>query len=108
MATFAPRLKRRTVFQFILITVCVLGVGIALLAVFVYFQAVNRFEVRRIALPTRVFADTFLLRSGAFVGSTGLEDRLGRLGYRKRKHLQQPGEFADGEDGGLAIYLRGF
>src|SRR5687768_16929421 len=107
MARFAPRLQRRTVFRIILISVIVIVSLVALLATYGYFMAVNRFEVRRVALPTRVFADMFPLRPGVAIGAGALEEKLLRLGYRERKNLQQAGDYTSGGDG-IQIHLRGF
>ena len=107
MATFAPRLQRGTVFRILLISVIVVIVVVAALATYSYFMAVNRFEVRRVALPTRVFADMFPLRPGVAISAEDLAEKLQRLGYRERKNIQQAGDYTSGDEG-MEIHLRGF
>ena len=58
MPNFAPRLPRRgTVFRIISITVVTLLVVFVVLTAYVYKQSVGKFELRRLSLPTRIFAD---------------------------------------------------
>ncbi|HEY8849632.1 MAG TPA: hypothetical protein VIO12_10090, partial [Thermoanaerobaculia bacterium] len=94
MATFTPRLpRRRTVFQVISLTVVAILVAIALLALYVYKQSIGKFEIRRLSLPTRVYADLTPLRAGLILSRDDLLEKLDRLGYRSAPALAQPGDY---------------
>src|SRR5438132_2684096 len=94
MATFTPRLpRRRTVFQVISITVVAILVAFCLLALYVYRQSVGKFEIRRLSLPTRVYADLTPLRAGLILSRDDLLEKLDRLGYRSAPALTQPGDY---------------
>jgi penicillin-binding protein 1B len=93
-ATFTPRLPRRgTVFQVISITVVAILVAIALLVLYVYRQSVGKFEIRRLSLPTRVYADLTPLRAGLILSRDDLLEKLDRLGYRSAPAVTQPGDY---------------
>jgi len=65
MANIHYRLpKRHTVFRAIAITVVVMLVSFAGLALYVYEQSIGKFEIRRLSLPTRIFTDFTPLRPG--------------------------------------------
>ncbi|MBW3671858.1 MAG: PBP1A family penicillin-binding protein, partial [Acidobacteria bacterium] len=99
--------SRRTVFRTISWSVIIIGILVVVAAVFVYFDAVKRFEVRRVSLPTRVYSDQQPLRPAVAIGSAELESKLGRLGYRSVEQIEASGEF--NRDGGeFDIYLRGY
>ncbi len=109
MVDFTPRLPtRRTVFRtigilFLLFVVVVLGMG-----VYVYKQSVGKFELRRLSLPTRIFADAVPLHAGVAMSPDDLLTKLDRLGYREAKNgVAQPGEFARGGNQ-IDVYLRAF
>src|SRR5262249_37578440 len=78
-----------------------------ILALWVYRQSVTTFEVRRLSLPTRIFADYTPLKPGAPLGPDDLAEKLERLGYRQSDSLAQSGDFVPGR-GGIDIYLRAF
>src|SRR2546428_8034947 len=108
MATFTPRLpKRRTVFQALSISVVVILVAIALLTLYVYKQSTGKFEIRRLSLPTRVYADFTPLHAGMILPRDDLLEKLDRLGYREAKSLQQPGDYV-ASPGQVDIYTRKF
>ena len=108
MATFSPRLpKRRTVFQVLSISVVVILVAIALLTLYVYRQSTGKFEIRRLSLPTRVYADLTPLHAGMIIPRDDLLEKLDRLGYREAKALQQPGDYV-ASHGDVDIYTRKF
>ena len=56
--------SRRVVFQTISIVVVVFLVAVAILALYVYKESVGRFEIRRVSLPTRIYADYTPLQPG--------------------------------------------
>lgn len=108
MPNFTPRLpRRRTVFRVISIVVVVGLVSVAALAVYVYKQSVGRFELRRLSLPTRIFADMTPLRAGAALQPDDLIDKLNRLGYRSVASVAQPGDY-NTSHGAIDIYTRAF
>src|SRR6476659_8648129 len=109
MPDFTPRLpSRHTVFRTIGI-VFVAGVIVILaLGVYVYRQSVGKFELRRLSLPTRVFADAIPLRPGATLSEDDLLEKLDRLGYREAKSgVAQPGDYARGGTQ-IDVFLRAF
>src|SRR5712692_5551065 len=108
MVNFTPRLpKRGTVFRAISITVVTLLILFVLTAAYLYKQSVGKFELRRLSLPTRIFADYAPLKPGLALQSDDLLEKLDRLGYRSVKSLQQPGDYAGGGRE-IDIYTRPF
>jgi penicillin-binding protein 1B len=109
MPDFTPRLpSRHTVFRTIGIVFAVGVVAILILGVYVYKQSVGKFELRRLSLPTRVFADAIPLRPGATLSEDDLLEKLDRLGYREAKSgVAQPGDFARGGSQ-IDVFLRAF
>ena len=108
MATFNARLpRRRTVFQVISISIVVVIVLFAILALYVYKQSVGKFEIRRLSLPTRIFTDYTPLRSGVVLGPDDLVEKLNRLGYRQAAAVSQAGDYVPGS-GQIDIYTRPF
>jgi len=101
--------KRRTVFQTLSIVVVSLLIGLTVLGFWVYRQSVGRFEVRRLSLPTRIFADYMPLRPDTPLQSDDLLEKLSRLGYREAQHgvPAQPGEYAVSKSG-VDIFTRDF
>jgi len=99
--------RRRTVFKVLGITVLALFVIVGLLALYVYKQSVGKFELRRLSLPTRIYADYLPLKPGLALQSDDLLEKLDRLGYRNVKALQQPGDYTAGRDE-IHIYTREF
>ncbi len=101
------RPSRRTVFRAISWTVGVFAVLFLLLGIWIYREAVGRFQVRRLRLPTRIYADYMPLAPGNALQMDDLLEKLDRLGYREVETLAQPGEFK--RDGGaIDIYTRAF
>src|SRR6185503_14165513 len=98
MPDFTPRLpSRRTVFKTLSL---VFAIGLFLLAalvLYVYRQSVGKFEIRRLSLPTRVYADYTPLKPGVALGADDLLEKLDRLGYRSVPALQQPGDYQSKE-----------
>jgi penicillin-binding protein 1B len=106
----ASRLKlpsRQIVFRTISWSIIIVGLIVVIGGIFAYLDAVKRFEVRRVSLPTRIFTDVAPLRPGMAWTADGLEAKLRRLGYRQTDGIEQPGEYRrDGSE--LEIFLRGF
>ncbi|HEX7155016.1 MAG TPA: PBP1A family penicillin-binding protein [Thermoanaerobaculia bacterium] len=106
-----PRLaagpKRRAFFRILGIAFLVMLVATIGLGFWVYREAVGRFEVRKLSLPTRIYADYLPLQQGAALQNDDLMEKLDRLGYRETPRAAQPGEFAKA-DGGIDIHLRAF
>jgi penicillin-binding protein 1B len=101
--------KRRTVFRTISILVLVFLVAFVALGAWVYKESVGKFEVRRLSLPTRIFADYMPLRAGMPLQPDDLLDKLGRLGYRQAQGngIAQTGEYATGKNE-IDIFTREF
>src|SRR6185436_6990874 len=101
------RPTRRTVFR----TISWVVVGGFLLFVFlgiwVYRSAVGRFEVRRLRLPTRIYADYMPLSPGTALQTDDLLEKLDRLGYRESERITQPGDYLRSSDG-IDLYTRAF
>jgi penicillin-binding protein 1B len=98
---------RRTL-QYFAIVVLLGVIAFAALALYVYKQSIGKFELRRLSLPTRIFADYTPLTAGQPQQPDDLVDKLVRLGYR-----QQPGGIAQSGDfavshGQIDIYTRAF
>jgi penicillin-binding protein 1B len=101
------RPTRRTVFRVISWTVGVFLVLLLIVGVWIYRESVGRFQVRRLRLPTRIYADYMPLAPGNALPVDDLLEKLDRLGYREAKTLAQPGEFKrDGST--IDIYTRAF
>lgn len=101
------RPTRRTVFRVIRWTVAGFFVLLLLLGIWIYRESVGRFQVRRLRLPTRIYADFVPLQPGNALQMDDLLEKLDRLGYREAPRLAQPGEFK--RDGGtIDIYTRRF
>lgn len=106
--TFRARLPRRgIVFQVISISVAVILVTTALLALYVYKQSVGKFEIRRLSLPTRIFTDFTPLHGGVVLGPDDLVEKLDRLGYRRAAAISQSGDYVSGR-GQIDLYTRAF
>ena len=98
---------RRTVFRAISITFGVFVALFLILGIWVYRESVGRFEVRKLRLPTRIYADYTRLAPGTPMQKDDLLEKLDRLGYREAEPLAQPGQYKNGPEG-LDIYTRGF
>src|SRR5437763_5402908 len=108
MPNFAPRLpRRRTVFKVLTTTVAVFLILFLALALYVYRQSVSTFEVRRLSLPTRIYADYTPLKPGTPMAADDLVERLQRLGYRQADSLAQSGDFVPGR-AEIDIFTRQF
>ncbi|HEV8431764.1 MAG TPA: PBP1A family penicillin-binding protein [Thermoanaerobaculia bacterium] len=109
MPDFTPRLPtRRTVFRTIGILFAIFVLAILGLGIYAYKQSVGKFELRRLSLPTRIFADAIPLRPGVAMSPDDLLTKLDRLGYREAKSgVAQPGDFARGGNQ-IDVYLRAF
>jgi penicillin-binding protein 1B len=108
----APRLRRRrptrrTVFRVISWSFLALIGIIVLLGIWVYRESVSRFQVRRLRLPTTIYADYTPLQAGLAMQKDDLLEKLERLGYRGVDGLAQEGDFRENE-GGIEIYTRSF
>jgi len=101
------RPSRRTVFRAISWTVGSFAALFLLLGIWIYREAVGRFQVRRLRLPTRIYADYMPLVPGNALQVDDLLEKLDRLGYREAKALEQAGEYK--RDGAtIDIYTRAF
>jgi len=108
MPNFTPRLpKRGTVFRIISITVVTMLVAFVVIAAYIYKQSVGRFELRRLSLPTRIFADYTPLKTGDAMQRDDLLEKLDRLGYRSVKSVQQAGDYVAG-DNEIDLFTREF
>jgi penicillin-binding protein 1B len=99
--------RRRTVFRIISWTVGVGFVLLLILGVWIYRESVGRFQVRKLRLPTRIYADYTPLNAGMPMQADDLLEKLDRLGYREAPRLEQPGDFLR-SDAGIDIYTRPF
>ena len=99
--------KRRTIFQTISWIVILLLIAFVALGAYVYKQSVSRFEVRRLSLPTRIFADYMPLQAGAPLQRDDLLEKLSRLGYREVPAISQAGEFTQSK-GAIDFFAREF
>jgi penicillin-binding protein 1B len=95
------------VFRVISWSVAAFFVLFLILGIWVYRSSVGRFQIRKLRLPTRIYADFTPLRTGLPLQTDDLLEKLDRLGYRDTDRLAQPGDFKRG-DGGVDIYTRAF
>jgi penicillin-binding protein 1B len=103
-----PRLpRRRTIFRVISITVLALIVLFLATGFWVYRTSIKTFEVRRLSLPTRIYADYLPLKPGLPLAPDDLGEKLQRLGYRQTDSLAQSGDFIPGRSE-IDIYTRAF
>src|SRR5262249_25841073 len=100
-------MSRRVIFQAISIAVVALLVLLAALTLYVYKESVGKFEIRRLSLPTRVYADYSVLQTGGALSADDLLEKLDRLGYRQVQSVEQSGDFAS-KRGEIYIYTREF
>jgi penicillin-binding protein 1B len=108
MANLTPRLpRRRTVFRVISITLTVFILAVLVLFAYVYKESVGRFQLRKLSLPTRLFADFTPLKAGAPLTSDDVLEKLDRLGYRQAPSLNQAGDYVAGKKQ-IDIYTRQF
>src|SRR5712691_8276797 len=98
---------RGKIFQAISITVVAILVGIAILALYVYKESVGKFEIRRLSLPTRVYADYTPLQPGTIISPDDLLEKLDRLGYRQVNSVSQSGD-SSSKRGDIYIFTRQF
>jgi len=98
---------RRKIFKVLGIAFVVFLVAFAALALYVYKQSISRFEVRRLSLPTRVYADYTPLQAGSPLGHDDLLEKLDRLGYRGGTSLQQAGDYVAGRNE-IDLFTRAF
>src|SRR5437763_11227061 len=104
----APRLPRRhRVLKTLLALVAVFVVLFIALALWVYKQSISTFEVRRLSLPTRIYADYMPLKPGTLLTPDDLGEKLQRLGYRQSDSLAQSGDFVP-RRGEIDIFTRAF
>lgn len=102
------RLSRRgAIIRATAIAVIVIGLVVIAIAIYVYSQAIGTFEVRRVALPTRIYTDAQPLAAGIEISSDTLVEKLQRLGFRESTSLQKPGDYVPGK-GAIDVYTRAF
>lgn len=80
---------------------------LVVLGIWIYRESVGRFQVRRLRLPTRIYADITPLRPGTPMQSDDLLEKLDRLGYREAERLESPGDFLSSDEG-IDIFIRAF
>src|SRR5688572_7726715 len=108
MPNFTPRMpKRRTVFRIISISVLVLFVLFAGMLLYVYRTSVGHFQLRRLSLPTRIYADYLPLQQGLPISADDLHEKLDRLGYAEAEKPSQAGQYAR-NGGTFEVYTRPF
>ena len=108
MANLAPRLpRRRTVFRVLSFSFTIFLAAVLVLFAYVYKQSVGKFQLRRLSLPTRLFADFTPLKAGLPLSADDLLEKLDRLGYRQAQSLNQPGDFVAGKKE-IDVYTREF
>jgi penicillin-binding protein 1B len=98
---------RRTVFRVISWTVLSLIVLVLAVGIWAYREAIGRFQVRKLRLPTRIYADYTPITAGLPLQADDLLEKLDRLGYREAPRLAAPGDFMR-TAGGFDIYTRSF
>ena len=98
---------RGNIFRAISIVVVAIVVGIGALFLYVYKESVGRFQLRRLSLPTRIFADFTPLKPGVPLAADDVLEKLDRLGYRQNSVLAQPGDYM-AKGGTIDIYTRDF
>ena len=101
------RPSRRTVFRVISWTVLGGIVLFLIIGIWAYRSAVGRFEVRRLRLPTRIYADYMPLEPGLPLQTDDLLEKLDRLGYREVERVAKAGEYSRVR-GGVDLYTRAF
>ncbi len=108
MNSSKPRTSRRgKIFRALAITIIIIAVLVVAGGVWTYYQAVGRFEVRRVSLPTRIFADSVPLNPGVELPQDRFTSKLERLGYREVEAPSSPGEYS--HSGSVYdVYLREF
>jgi penicillin-binding protein 1B len=100
--------RRRTVFKVLSIGFVVVLAAIALLGLYVYKQSVGKFEIRRLSLPTRIFADFTPLKTGMNMSEDQVVEHLQRLGYRLQPQgIAVSGDYAVGKTQ-IDIFTREF
>ncbi|HUP50632.1 MAG TPA: PBP1A family penicillin-binding protein [Thermoanaerobaculia bacterium] len=108
MPNFTPRLpQRRTVFRVLSISVAVLVASLAIMAIYVYRASVGHFQLRRLSLPTRIYADYVPLQPGVPFSADELLEKLDRLGYREADPPSQAGDYAR-KGSSIDIFTRPF
>ena len=76
MANFTSRLpKRGTVFRVISIGFLALVAVVLVMGIYVYRTSVGHFQLRKLSLPTRIYADYVPLQAGLTI------DTVHRTGY---------------------------
>jgi penicillin-binding protein 1B len=98
---------RRTIFRILSWGFVAFVVLFTILGVWVYRSSVGRFQIRKLRLPTRIYADITPLQPGVPFQQDDLLEKLDRLGYRDVERLAQPGDFHRSDDG-VDIYTRAF
>lgn len=99
--------QRRTVFRTLSWGSVAIAVVVLVVGVWIYRSAVGRFQLRKLRLPTRIYADYTPLRAGDALAMDDLLEKLDRLGYRETKRLEQPGDFLHAGDD-VDLYTRKF
>ena len=98
---------RRKILKVIGIAFVVCLVAVAALALYVYKQSIGKFEVRRLSLPTRIYADSTPLRPGVPLAADDLVEKLDRLGYRSAPAIGQAGDYV-AKHNAVDVYTRAF
>ncbi|HVG23562.1 MAG TPA: PBP1A family penicillin-binding protein [Thermoanaerobaculia bacterium] len=101
------RPTRRTVFRVLRWSFLAFVGLIVILGIWIYRESVGRFQIRRVRLPTRIYADAAPLQAGMALQLDDLLEKLDRLGYREAKRIAQPGDFLR-QGSSVDIYTRAF
>lgn len=101
------RPSRRTVFRVLSWTAGTVIALAVILGIWVYRESVGLFQVRRLRLPTRIYADYLPLQPGSTLQMDDLLEKLDRLGYRDAETVSKPGDFKR-DEGTIDIYTRAF
>jgi penicillin-binding protein 1B len=99
--------QRRTVFRVLAWTGGALALLFLVVGIWIYRESVGRFQVRKLRLPTRIYADYTPLTPGMPLQSDDLLEKLDRLGYREAERLERPGDYLRADEG-IDIYTRAF
>jgi penicillin-binding protein 1B len=99
--------SRGTVFRTLSWTFGIGLIALIALGAYIYHSAVGRFQVRKLRLPTRIYADYTPLTPGLALQRDDLLEKLDRLGYREHERLDQAGDYLSSKEG-VDIYTRAF
>lgn len=97
--------KKRSWLRILLKLAVVTSLVIMVWAIYLDAQVRHRFEGKRWALPAQVYARPLEIYEGQALNKSNLEQELALLQYRKRTHVQTPGDYTF-RAGRINIYAR--